>query len=144
MQTVEEVCYYNRAVEDSKFLKIPKYEYIKVQEGTSTYIPNSDLVFQSEKFDVVLKITKENMKAGVPINLAQYIQEYLYNTAGIMGRFTRSECDAIFLEAALIGSLGFTNGTPCRKRNSIIDKIHAYFTYMVLRCCGSKQWCKIG
>ena len=129
----------NTIISTSNFVKIPKYRYTK-QAGTSTYAPNSDLIFKSEKFRTIIRISKEHMKLGVPTNLAEYLQEYLYKTAGISGRFSRPECDAIFLEAALIGNLGFTGGMPSRRRNSVTSKIHAYFTYIILRCCGGRHW----
>lgn len=113
------------------FKKVPGYAMVPTGKGL--WISTSPLIFVSEVVDEVIEVPESSLNdlASIPWVLrrvfpvnsshrpAAALHDYLYATKGINGRYTRKQCDDIFLEAMLSSKREFWNSYTNKVRHAL-------------------------
>lgn len=111
-------------VSDGFFIELPSY--YMVPDGKGHWLSEGELIYYSKVSDteIVVPSGKVNDLASIPwffrrvfaVNgphrPAAALHDYLYQTGGLKGYFSREECDDIFLEAMLTSKKAFWNTYP--------------------------------
>lgn len=98
-------------MDKAAFKEVPAY--FMVPDGCGHWISEGQLVFYSKKFDYEITVPAYTVNdlASIPVMFrrvfnvngpsrpAAALHDYLYGTKGLKRRFTRAECDSIFIEA---------------------------------------------
>jgi len=95
------------------FKRVPGYAMVLTGKGL--WISTSPLIFVSEEQEAVIEVPESTLndlasipwflRRVIPVNSshrqAAALHDYLYGSKGMKGKFTRKQCDDIFLEAML-------------------------------------------
>lgn len=120
------------------FLEVPAY--FMVPDGKGHWESESPMRFYSKALDYTITVPEGSVNdlASIPWVLrrvfavngphrpAAALHDYLYETKGLSGFFTRKECDEVFLEAMLAPKINYWKALPVAQQKTLESK--GFFT----------------